>query len=771
MKRILLLTISMAIPLLSCATNYEDAEDGNTNGWVIYDNNPAGAAIANVNDEDKNSHVIQFSGTGTLNGFRLGDNAGENDAWNNTEAKKAQWSIKDNGFYKVYISVETENWSGYMYYTPVNFNEGVINAGSTRFIHTGLNLATDGTWKNITRDLQADLHAVEPNNNITTINGFRIKGNGRIDDIKLLGSSAEKTVISLDTLKAFPTAEGAGANATGGRGGDVLYVKNHNASGEGSLRWALSQERPRTILFAVGGRFNVNENIRLAGNHSRVTLAGQTANEIGGVHLAKSNFNICAFEDALTVVGQHDLVFRYFDSRYNWQYLLTNHDISNCPINPQTGQPRDLRGQKLPTLRFVTVKDLIIDHISSGWSSYGLIVTNQNKSNEETGDVTIQHSLMHENIKNPEGQNHNVGMLLGTRSSLGDTLEQWNKIGDFSVHKNAFIGESHRFPNTAGGNNAKFRIINNYIYGFNGDGTSGRLSRVGGNSKNDFVNNVYQEASYGKNFIINDPTRKTGNNLIGFQYGGFLPMGSHFEMPRFGIIERPNFYINGNLFLDDQGEELDITSSIQSDATLMTFRYHAYDHDNLPPRKEFVLDNQHLQLGPRDNLILRNNALSVTDPLSHPVSVLPPQQVKASVLANVGGNVRFSQDGTPYIDDEIDQKYIDWAIKYDGPTKYTTSLTDHDVGSHRNFVYPNYQAGERNLATYDTDLDGMPNTWETEHGLNPNSADGVEGNNGVRTNKNWIFGNYLVKNNAGYTNLEMYLADIGGDFHMLAKEQ
>ena len=46
------------------------------------------------------------------------------------------------------------------------------------------------------------------------------------------------------TQKAFPTAEGFGAYAKGGRGGAVLFVENLNDAGPGSLRAAVEDEGP-----------------------------------------------------------------------------------------------------------------------------------------------------------------------------------------------------------------------------------------------------------------------------------------------------------------------------------------------------------------------------------------------------------------------------------------------------------------------------------------------------------------------------------------------
>ncbi|MDD2619002.1 MAG: pectate lyase, partial [Bacteroidales bacterium] len=74
---------------------------------------------------------------------------------------------------------------------------------------------------------------------------------------------------------AFPGAEGFGAMALGGRGGAVLFVSNLNDSGPGSLRQAVAQEGPRTVVFGVSGTIELERDLTISNPY--LTVAGQTA--------------------------------------------------------------------------------------------------------------------------------------------------------------------------------------------------------------------------------------------------------------------------------------------------------------------------------------------------------------------------------------------------------------------------------------------------------------------------------------------------------------
>lgn len=89
--------------------------------------------------------------------------------------------------------------------------------------------------------------------------------------------------------RAFPTAEGFGAAAKGGRGGRAIAVTTLADSGTGSLRACMMATGARTCVFRVSGTINLLSQIKpTAGN---LTIAGQTAPG-GGIAIRNDPSNL-----------------------------------------------------------------------------------------------------------------------------------------------------------------------------------------------------------------------------------------------------------------------------------------------------------------------------------------------------------------------------------------------------------------------------------------------------------------------------------------------
>ena len=181
-KVILASLLLWTIPMF--ATTYEDAEDNTTIGWVIYGDTDS-ATVANIYDSDRESRVIELTGNGKETGYRLGDLAGQADAWNNTKEKTIQWSMNYSESFTIYVSILTEEGNRYLVYNNQGTDkQGIIRGAKVRY---GLGEdSADGIWHTFTRDLEADWNTFVPDNHIISVNGFFIRGSGKVDDISLL---------------------------------------------------------------------------------------------------------------------------------------------------------------------------------------------------------------------------------------------------------------------------------------------------------------------------------------------------------------------------------------------------------------------------------------------------------------------------------------------------------------------------------------------------------------------------------------------------------
>ncbi len=199
------------------ATIYADAQSGTTTNWVIYDQNPAGATIENVDDSVWGSRVIQFIGNGIKNGYKLGDYSGRSDDWNNQNEFSIRWSMNFSQRYVIYVRVETTDGYRFLYYTKSDIDKGKKD----RYIHHGLGAdSANGEWQTFVRDLEADLKEFEPNNELVSVNAFLVRGSGKIDNIELFDDIENQEFIEYDDYTLYEDAQ------NGDSAGWSIYDKN-----------------------------------------------------------------------------------------------------------------------------------------------------------------------------------------------------------------------------------------------------------------------------------------------------------------------------------------------------------------------------------------------------------------------------------------------------------------------------------------------------------------------------------------------------------------
>ena len=179
---------------------------------------------------------------------------------------------------------------------------------------------------------------------------------------------------------AFPGAEGAGAYATGGRGGDVYYVTTLADTGAGSFRNGISGAPAggRTICFKVSGNIVLNSTMTI--NKPNITVAGQTAPG-DGICFQNYSFNIAA----------NNVIVRHVRTRLGTNAL---QEADSMWINSGT--------------------NIIVDHLSASWS-----VDETLSASTDIANLTVQNCFITESLNNSihvKGA-HGYGGIISSASS------------------------------------------------------------------------------------------------------------------------------------------------------------------------------------------------------------------------------------------------------------------------------------------------------------------------------------------------------------------
>jgi hypothetical protein len=239
---------------------------------------------------------------------------------------------------------------------------------------------------------------------------------------------------------AFPTAEGFGRFAQGGRGGRVIQVTNLNASGPGSFRACLEATGPRTCIFRVGGI--IDWPVAYPPIPPYLTIAGQTA---PGDGIMLKSFQ-------LGLKNTHNIIVRHLRLRPGETVLTPLSDGSTRYFSDSA-----------------PAHDIIFDHISTGWAT--------DDTDGGTGyNVTYQWSIISEGLGNGPSDPSKCLMHQGDGGSATSGV---------SVLHTLMAHVGYRCPQVTAGH---MQVVNNLIYNTNNG--SGVLTQ-GGPIRAEFVNNYY----------------------------------------------------------------------------------------------------------------------------------------------------------------------------------------------------------------------------------------------------------------------------------------
>lgn len=252
---------------------------------------------------------------------------------------------------------------------------------------------------------------------------------------------------------AFPGAFGYGANATGWRNGEVIYVSTLDDTGPGSLRDCVERDAPRICVFSVSGTIELDSELKIGPD---VYIAGQTAPG-QGIQLRLRD----GFRSPVLIKNSNDVVIRFLK------------------VRPGAAE------RQTPSVDAITIensKRVYIDHLSLMFATDELL--NVHVSGGVSGDITVANSILAfglEDANHPNGR-HSKGALICSHEG------NENQCGRITLARNLFAHNRDRNPDLKGTDLGPIELINNVFYNFGSQ--NGEFYDFLGNLGVNYIGNV-----------------------------------------------------------------------------------------------------------------------------------------------------------------------------------------------------------------------------------------------------------------------------------------
>lgn len=502
-------------------------------------------------------------------------------------------------------------------------------------------------------------------------------------------------------LIAFPGAEGFGRFTTGGRmidsrGAKVYCVTRlDDSNAEGTFRWAVTtgDDTPRTVVFRVAGTIYLKENVNVKSN---TTIAGQTAPG-GGICLAGYRVKLGS-----------NIIIRHIRFRAG--------DLPNSSMSP---------------LGVENVQNVVLDHCSFSWSM------EENLTLYDTDYTTLQWCISAEGLyysKNVKGERSYAMQWGGEHGTMHHCLVA-NCMSRTPRFNGARPSTNDRQVDNEFANNVIFNWGSyNSIYG-------GECTVTGDNDYNRvyMINNYYRPGPATRNGTTSKRYFVSASGDTADEVGQWYLSGNKFELnskfaPSATVwsntelqkVNQDNYYgfVSNNASRGMNFWSLTPSQTLADKALLSSLPYalSGMEYESADDAFLSVTRKAGASLPRYDEVDQRliDEAAGRRDPQYHGASFVSPKN--SNTVTPAAGIINSPADLTL-------SRYDEFYAKDEATGE--TILTQ---------MWPWLGMDDDEQLMKDSDLDGMPDDYETSVGLNPKDASDA-----------------CLLTESGYSNLELFL--------------